>query len=29
MLSLNFNQKKLRGVREIQIDGKTIVEAVV
>lgn len=29
MLSFNFNQKKLRGVREIQIDGKTIVEAVV
>ena len=29
MLSFNFNQKKLRGVREIQIDGKIIVEAVV
>lgn len=29
MLSFNFNRKKQQGVREIQIDGKTIIEAVV
>lgn len=29
MLSFNFNRKKQRGVKEIQIDGKTIIEAVV
>lgn len=29
MLSFNFNQKKEIGVKEIQVDGKTIVEAVV
>lgn len=29
MLSFNFNRKKQQGVREIQVDGKTIIEAVV
>ena len=29
MLSFNFNKKKHVGVKEIQIDGKVIVEAVV
>ncbi|MDE6055221.1 MAG: 9-O-acetyl-N-acetylneuraminate esterase, partial [Lachnospiraceae bacterium] len=29
LLSFNFNQKKKTGVKEIQIGGKTIVEAVV
>lgn len=29
MLSFNFNRKKQRGIKEIQIDGKTIIEAVV
>ena len=29
MLSFNFNKKKKTGVREIQIKGKTLFEAVV
>ena len=29
LLSFNFNQKKEIGVKEIQAEGKTIVEAVV
>lgn len=29
MLSFNFNKDKKVGVREIQVGGKTIVEAVV
>ena len=29
LLSFNFNQKKETGVKEITIDGKRIVEAVV
>ena len=29
LLSFNFNKKKNPGMREIHIDGKTIVEAVV
>ncbi len=29
LLSFNFNKNKEQGVRELQIDGKTIIEAVV
>ena len=29
MISFNFNKKKETGVKEIKIDGKTIVEAIV
>lgn len=29
MISFNFNKKKETGVKEITIDGKTIVEAIV
>ncbi len=29
MLSFNFNQKKQIGVKELRIEGKTIIEAVV
>lgn len=29
MISFNFNKKKETGVREITIDGKTIIEAIV
>lgn len=28
MLSFNFNKNKKPGVRELRIDGKTIIEAV-
>lgn len=29
MLSFNFNQKKQIGVKELRVEGKTIIEAVV
>ncbi len=29
MISFNFNKKKKTGVKELQIDGKVIIEAVV
>lgn len=29
MLSFNFNKKKEIGVKELQVEGKTIIEAVV
>lgn len=29
MLSYNFNKKKEIGVKELQVEGKTIIEAVV
>ena len=29
MLSFNFNKKKEIGVRELRVEGKTIIEAVV
>ncbi len=29
MLSFNFNQKKEIGVKELRVEGKTIIEAVV
>ena len=29
MISFNFNRKKETGIKEITIDGKTIIEAIV